>query len=126
MIRKLAAGFGRRWAGSVYAAFVPVEPGIPDGAASFVEDLWRVAPIRVALATTLGTLLVSFSPIFVIGRPTLFHRLSAEDRERILQRLLHARAFPIRIWFFGVKNMALVAVLRDPVCRRSLGLDPGP
>lgn len=126
MVRKLASIVCTRWIGGVYAGFVPVEAGVPDGAASFAEDVWRVAPIRVALATTLGALLVCFSPVFVIGRPTLFHRLSVEDRERLLARLMNARAFPIRLWFFGVKSMALVAVLRDPACRRSLGLAPGP
>lgn len=126
MVRKLASRLCRSWAGSVYAGFVPVEPGVPDGAASFVEDLWRVAPVRVALATTLGALLVCFSPVFVIGRPTLFHRLPAEQQDRLLERLSNVRAFPIRLWVFGVKNMALVAVLRDPACRRALHLDPGP
>lgn len=129
MIQRLLSVVSRRWAGSVYAGFVPVHPdvpAVPEGAASFLEDLWRVAPRRVALATALGALLVCFSPVFVIGRATLFHRLTVDDRERLLQRLMSARPYPLRLWFFGVKSMALVAVLRDPACRRSLGLDPGP
>lgn len=129
MVRRMLSVVCRRWAGSVYAGFVPVDPdvpAVPEGAASFLEDLWRVAPRRVALATTLGALLVCFSPVFVIGRPTLFHRLAVADRERLLQRLMTARPYPFRLWFFGVKSMALVAVLRDPDCRREFQLDPGP
>lgn len=126
MIRRILSAFSRRWAGSVYAAVVPVTPGVPEGAATFVEDLWRVAPVRVALLTTLGALAVSLSPVVVIGRPTLFHRLSPADRERVLERMMRARPYVFRLLFYGVKSMALVAVLRDPECRRQLGLDGAP
>ena len=125
MIRQMFSTFSRRWAGGVYAAIVPVTGDVPDRAATFLEDLWQVAPVRVALLTSVGALAVCLSPIVVIGRPTLFHRLSEADQQRLLERMMEARPYVFRLLFYGVKSMALVAVLRDPECRKHLDLDRG-
>lgn len=126
MLRRTASVLARRWAGGVYAGFVPVSADTPDGAADFLDDLWRVAPARVALAATGGALLFSLSPPFLIGRLRLFHQLDEAERERLLERAMTLRPYPLRLWFFGVKSMALLAVLRDERCRETLGLDtPG-
>jgi len=123
VIRKLLSSLSRGWAGSVYAAMVPVAPGPAPGAEGFLVDLWEVAPMRVALATALGAWLIALSPPLVLRRPTVFPRLSPDDQERLLTRLMAADAYPVRLLFYGVKSMALVAVLRDPATRRALGLD---
>lgn len=112
----------RVWAGTVYAAMVPVrDDGVPDGAATFLEDLWRTAPLRVWLPSAAGALLIALSPPIVLGRFTLFHRLSAADRQRLLEKLMTSRPYTTRLLFYGVKSQALVAVLRDEPCRRALG-----
>ena len=115
--------FARVWAGGVYAAIVPVVPHTPGGAAMFLEDLWRSAPWRIALASTVGVLLIAISPAVVVGRFTLFHRLPVDDQERVLQRLMNARLYLVRLLFVAVKGQALVAVLRDEECRKALGLE---
>jgi hypothetical protein len=111
----------RVWAGSVYAAMVPVLPGPGAGATTFLEDLWREAPRRLALASTVGVLLIALSPPLVLGRLTLFHRLRRDEQERLLGKLLGVRSYPLRMLVFGVKSQALVAVLRDPAARKRLG-----
>jgi hypothetical protein len=113
----------RGFAGEVYAAFVPVEDGVPDEARRFLDDLWRDAPVRVALATSVGALAVQLSPPLILRRFTVFTRLGPDERERVMTRLMTADAYLVRLLFYGVKSMALVAVLRDPDSRRSLGLD---
>jgi hypothetical protein len=123
VIRRLLSFLSRGWAGSVYAAVVPVAPGVPRGAATFLEDLWEVAPARVTLATALGALAIALSPPLVLGRLTVFPRLAREEQEALLARLAEARPYLVRLLFYGVKSMALVAVLRDPAIRGELGLD---
>jgi hypothetical protein len=113
----------RVWGGSVYAAMVPVTMDIPTGAAGFIEDLWRAAPWRIALPSTLGVLAIALSPPLLLGRFRLFHQLDAPDQQRLLQRWLRVRLYPLRILFFAVKGQALVAVLRDEHCRAALGLE---
>jgi len=124
VIRRLLSSLSRGWAGSVYAAVVPVAPGVPPGAATFLEDLWEVAPARVALATALGALAIALSPPLVLGRFAVFPRLSRDEQEQLLRRLSEASPYLVRLLFYGVKSMALVAVLRDPDTRGELGLDP--
>ena len=123
MLTRIVLRIARVWAGSVYAAMVPVGPGIPTGASGFLEDLWRDAPWRIALPSTLGVLLIALSPPLVLGRARGFHRLDGADQQRLLQRWLQARPYPFRLLFFAVKSQALVAVLRDEDCRRTLGLE---
>jgi len=123
-LKRIAVRFARVWAASVYAAMVPAVPGIPRGAERFLEDLWRVSPTRVALGSTVAVLVIALSPPLVLGRWRPFHRLTAEEQETALHRLLGARAYPLRLVFTAVKMQALVAVLRDPDCRRAVGLHP--
>lgn len=101
---------------------VPIAPGVPDGAATFVEDVWRDAPLHIFLPSIAGALVIVFSPPLLLGRPTLFHRLSTADQQRLLTKLMTARPYLLRLLFYGVKSQALVAVLRDERCRRDLGL----
>jgi hypothetical protein len=102
---------------------VPVVGGVPQGASRFLEDLWRNAPWRVALPSTVGVLAIVLSPPFVIRRARLFHRLRPEEQERLLARWMTARLYLLRLLFFAVKSQALVAVLRDDEARRTLGLE---
>ena len=120
-----AATAARGFAGEVYAGFVPVGDGVPAETRRFLDDLWRDAPIRVALATTVGALAVQLSPPLLLRRFTVFTRLDADERERLLARWMTADAYAMRLLFYGVKSMALVAVLRDPQARAALGLDTG-
>ena len=114
----------RGFAGDVYAAFVPVGEQTPEETQRFLDDLWRDAPIRVALATSVGALVVQLSPLLVLRKFTVFTRLDRDERERVMTRLMTADAYVVRLLFYGVKSMALVAVLRAPDTRRELGLDP--
>ena len=123
MVAPIPPRVARVWAGSVYAAMVPVTTEIPAGAAGFVEDLWHAAPWRIALPSTLGVLAIALSPLLFLGRPRLFHQLAPGDQQRLLQRWLRVRLYPLRLMFFAVKSQALVAVLRDERCRTTLGLE---
>jgi hypothetical protein len=122
ILKRIRRTLAREWAGAVYAAMVPIAPGVPEGAAAFVEDLWRAAPLRISLPSICGALLIALSPPFLLGRPTTFHRLPQEERQRLLAKLMTARPYLLRLLFYGVKSQALVAVLRDERCRRDLGL----
>lgn len=103
---------------------VPATSRIPGGAERFLEDLWRVAPRRVALGSTLAVLAIALSPPLTLRRWAVFHRLSADEREAALRALLTVRLYPLRLLVTGVKMQALVAVLRDEDCRHALGLRP--
>ena len=86
----------RVWAGTVYAAMVPVrDEEVPNGAATFLEDLWRAAPLHVWLPSAAAALLIALSPPILLGRCTVFHRLSAADRQRLLEKLMTSRPFSV-------------------------------
>jgi hypothetical protein len=103
---------------------VPTADGVPPGAERFLEDLWSVAPRRVAFGSTVAVLAIALSPPFTLGRLAAFHRLSADDREAVLRRLLAVRLYPLRLMIWAVKMQALVAVLRDADSRHAVGLHP--
>jgi hypothetical protein len=120
-LRRLA----RVWAGSVYAAMVPVVEDVPTGASHFLEDLWKLAPWRVAFPSTVGVLLVAISPLVAVRRAKLFHQLVPAERDRVLSWWMEARLYVARLLFFAVKSQALLAVLRDERVRAVLGLEDG-
>ena len=97
------------------ATSFPVVTGIPQGASRFLEDLWKTAPWRVAVPSTVGVLVIALSPAFVIRRARLFHQLRPEEQERLLSRWMTARLYLARLLFFAVKSQALVA----PAARRA-------
>jgi hypothetical protein len=101
---------------------VPVANGIPGGAERFLEDLWRVAPRRVAFGSTVAVLAIAISPPLTLRRWAAFHQLSADERDAAVRILLGFRFYPLRLMVTAVKMQALVAVLRDDDCRRALGL----
>ena len=95
-MNRISLRLAREWAGPVYAAMVPIAEGVPEGAARFLEDLWRVASLRVSVPSIAGALLIALSPALVLGRLTTFHRLTPEDRQRLLSKLMTARLRPRR------------------------------
>lgn len=104
----------------VYGGLVPLEDSLLEGAAGYLPDLWNEAPLRIAMTHTVLAIMISLLPLFLIGRPRRFGRLSAGDRVKVMEKMMRSRFYLLRIVAYGVKGHALVAVLRKTESRQSV------
>ncbi len=124
--------FERRWLLTILAAMYPsgADERLPVGAAdvpvrSFLDELWRYAPTETLLGVRLATWVISWSPLFTIGRPTTFARLREADRVRVLSRLASSRLYAIRELAEMLKMMGAFPYAGHEAVQRAVGL-PAP
>lgn len=109
----------RKLSREAYPPVLPV-PGAAAAAEPFLEDLWRDAPVRVALAHTgLAAALWALPPL-LLGRAALWPRLAQEEKEEMLLRMLSSRLYLLRTAAQVLKGAAAMAILRDPGVRERL------
>ncbi len=109
----------RRVGRDVYGAFLPTPDDAMDGADRFLEDLWNDAPPLVALGYTVATAAVWASPFLLLRSRGGIDRLSAADREALLDDLASSRFYVVRGVATATRAAALMAILRDPKARRA-------
>ena len=56
---------------------------------------------------------LTLSPLLVIGRPTTFDRLSAEDQQRVLDRVNDSSSYLARQLPLTIKLLSCFAYFRD-------------
>jgi hypothetical protein len=112
---------GLRWlARGVYPAFLPVDGPVSPSTERYLEDLWREAPWRVALAHTGVVLCICLLPLFLLGRPRLFPALTQEEQSEVLMRMHRSRWYALRLAAAAARTAALLAALRVPEDRLRL------
>jgi hypothetical protein len=112
--------FLRRLGREVYGGFVPVDTSMLSGAEGYLPELWSEAPFRVALIHTLLAIVVSLFPLFLIGRPRRFGKLSQVNRLKMIGKMMRSRFYLMRLIAYGVKGHALVAVLRKTEVQKAV------
>ena len=109
-----------RWLSrEVYGGLVPTTEPL-QGAETYLIDLWKRAPFRVAATHTALAIAVLVLPLFVLGKLRLFPQLSRADKAEMQKRMARSPRYLFRLIFYGVRGHALVASLRDPLGRKSL------
>ncbi|MBV9950255.1 MAG: hypothetical protein JOZ69_25665 [Myxococcales bacterium] len=115
-----------RWAGATLEAIFPGsrESGLAGIRAmdldGFLREFTTHLPLRAALGLRLAIWLVALAPLFVLGRATLFARLAAAERERLLEALLASRVYAIRSLVLLLKAVGALLYLADRGVRSHL------
>lgn len=97
----ILSGFERRWAEKIFDAIIP--PGIPGlhggavgtGASGRTVELLEQAPVSSMLGLRAAIWMVQLSPLFGLHL-TLFSRMPADERERLIVRLLSSKNYLVR------------------------------
>jgi hypothetical protein len=92
--------FEHRWAEAALAAMFPGDEALIGIAvmnvAAFLADVMARLPARAALGLRVAIWLTALAPIFLLGRPTTFRRLTAAQRERVVSMLVASRWYVLR------------------------------
>jgi len=83
----------------------------------FLAQVMRVVPFQAALGLRLAVWLVALAPLFVLGRLRTIARLSLEDREKVVARLVASRAYAIRSLVLILKTMGALLYAGDDAVR---------
>jgi hypothetical protein len=115
--------FERRWRDSILAAMIPRldSSGLPGLAeldlTGFHERFDLAAPPLLRFGIRAAVWFLIFAPPFLIGRFAPFSRLSAEDRDRVLDRASRHRLYLVRQLLLTLKLVASFAYFQDPRVR---------
>jgi hypothetical protein len=91
---------------------------------AFVEDVDQfVSPASKTLRAGLLIMLevVRWSPVFVVGKFSLFEDLSLEDRTRMLERMERSRFSPLALIFVAYKTVLTMAFFEEAAELAQLG-----
>ena len=113
-------GVERRWRQTLMATMIPRVS--PDGTPGFDEidpgDFWDRfdgdAPPLFRLGLRVAVWALTWSPLFLVGRPRTFGRLDAAARDEVLVRAAGHALYPVRQLVDVLKLTACFAYLRDP------------
>ena len=108
-------GFERRWRDAVLVGILPDLEGVDTRA--FWPAFEAAAPPLLRLGLRGGVWVLTLSPVLLIGRPALFHRLSPEDRDRVVVAAAAHRWYGFRQVASVLKLIACFAYFRDPAGR---------
>lgn len=120
-------GFELGWADAVFGAIFPESPrtALVHGIASmkparFLDELIATVPIEPSIGLRIALWIVAFAPLFTIRKLTTFASLDADDRERVLGRLLASPIYAVRQLVLGLKAMASLLYAQSPAIRRQM------
>ncbi|MBW1880539.1 MAG: hypothetical protein JRI25_03980 [Deltaproteobacteria bacterium] len=121
----------QRWRDCLLAAVLPPDPatgraGIGDlDLREFWEQLQRVAPPLIQLGLRAAVWVLTWSPVFLLGRLRSFGGLSPEERDTLLVRAAGSRWYLLRQLADLLKLMACFAYFRHQSIREKLGVPGG-
>lgn len=120
--------FEKRWAGAILVAFAPVgeSPFGPEDA-PYLQTLERMISAsnwRARAGLRLGLWLVTFAPLWLLGRLRLLPSLPLLERTALLDRLLSHSNFEARELTLLLKIAASLTVMGLPALRARSGYGP--
>jgi hypothetical protein len=105
----------------------PGEAGdVPSALPIFLAQVMRYLPFRAALGMRIAIWLVALAPFFVLGRLTTITRLSARDRERVVEGLVASRVYVVRSLFLILKTMGALLYGGDASVRARMAAARAP
>ena len=114
-----------QWAVRALDAMAPPLDGAPRpseiGADRFVEEFIRGQGFGLGLGLRFVLLLFHLGPLFVVGRPRLFHNLREAPRDRYLDRWYMSRIYTIRQLAIALKSLLCIHWAGHPAVQRRLG-----
>ena len=120
----------RRWRDTLLGAMIPGAPerSLPAlgdfDTRAFWRQFGRVAPPLVRLGIRVAVWVITLAPLFVIGKLSLFRKLKAPDRERVLRRLGDSRFYLLRQLVLAVKALACFAYFHQAPVRARFAAPP--
>jgi len=121
----MLAGFERRWVETVARALVPrgTLDGVTDDIDIGAAYDWELehSPWYAALALRAALWMVWLAPVWRLGRLRGFAGLSVEDRAALLEELLDAKPYLVRMSVVLLKLTLLQAALGDERVLRRIG-----
>lgn len=128
--------FERRWLAAIWETILPsgTRGGLALGASDvpldrFLDELLACAPTRVGVGARVCVWLLTFAPLFVIGKPALFSSLEPEERLAVLEELRASDLYLVRELPTLFKMLGALGFAGMPEVQRELGLgvrDPEP
>lgn len=123
--------FERRWAQVILSSFASESgPGLApresDGAIEYVGTfvgLYDSARLIARVGIRLGLWLIALAPMWLLGHMRTISRLTLEQRQTLLERLLEHRAYPVREAAFLLKLCASLAFFANDAVRARSGYD---
>lgn len=121
--------FERRWLAVIWQTLLP--SGTPGGLAlgardvpmdRFLDELLACAPRRVTLGARLCVWLLTFCPLFVIGRPRTFPALAEEERRAVLAMLGQSDVYLVRELPTLFKTLGALGFAGLPAVQAEMGL----
>ena len=117
----------RRWARSMFETIFPGPPRgeLPVGIGDleldrFLDQTFAVIPFESAVGLRVTIWIVALSPLFVIGRLRTLEGLAAEERERVLTRLLASRVYFVRQLVLALKAIGSLLYCGDRALRKQI------
>lgn len=115
----------RRWCEALLAALVPGDERLPGLSELDLDAFWErygaSAPPMLRFGLRASVDLLALSPPLLLGRARTVAGLSPDEREELLERALSSPVFLIRQLATTVKLIGLMAYLRDPRARATVG-----
>jgi hypothetical protein len=110
------------WARDAFETIFPPRPGGACGIGAmdvegYMTHTFARIPLEPALGIRLAIWIVALAPIFVLGRLRTIHRLSKDDRQRVLTRLTAHPVYAVRQLVLGLKAVAALLYAADPRVR---------
>lgn len=113
--------FERRWA---IAAFEAIFPGYDEttsitkmDADRYVDDVCGSVPFKAFIGFRLAIWVVTFAPLFVIGRLALLKSLGLSDRTKVLSTLIASNNYAIRQLVMMFKAIGAMLFAAHPAIR---------
>ncbi|MBT3220783.1 MAG: hypothetical protein HN348_16995 [Proteobacteria bacterium] len=112
----------RQWRDALLAAMIPATGAMPTISVLDLDDFWirfrSLTPLTLRFAFRFAVMVLNLLPI--VTKRRTFLRLSSDDRDQFLNRVLNSRLFVFRQLALVVKQVACFAYFQDPMVRRAM------
>ena len=113
--------FELAWADAAFDAIFPPPPKtvLAHGIATmqpgrFFDDVVANAPVEQSLGLRLALWIVALAPFFVLARLATIASLDADDRPRVIERLITSPIYAVRQLMVGFKAMGSLLYAQSP------------
>jgi len=119
--------FELAWADAAFDAILPPPPrsALVHGIAemkpgAFLDDVLSEAPLEAAVGLRLTLWMIALAPLFELRRFATVASLDADDREKLLERLLSSRIYAVRQLVAGFKAMGSLLYAQSKQVRKQM------